>query len=616
MLYAQVVFNLAIEGPFDYLVPDGLHEKIQVGSRVKVSLRTQKVTGYVVGLSKKTGAKYTKEILGLLDDYPVLDKNMLSLTRKLSAYYACSWGEAIDIVLPQGLRRGKKVQGLQKISNAGVNKTTDAEIILVHDLSCSSLLKIYLEEIQKTLRDKKGIVVIIPDIEKAPLLNQNIKASVDCDTAILFRGQKNEVDEWQKIKNGQTSIVIGTRSAVFAPMPNLGLIIIDEEESSVYKQDQVPHYHVREVAISRCGIEGARLILGSCTPSLETFYQAHTGKIKYRVIPRINAFPQVKILDTSDISFMLRKKRGIFLPYMLDSIRQRLDAAQKSLLFINRKGFATLASCRRCGMILKCQRCNINLVYHFSENILSCHYCNFKMPPPDICPNCNSDYIRYTGSGTEKIESELHRIFPAAKITRLESHLKAVCPNADIVIATQSIMKSTGLKFNLIVVLSIDNMLNRLDFRAAEKAYRLLFNLSTLTDDTIIIPTNLIKHHLFVALSKQDHNIFYNEELKQRRSLGFPPVKHICLVKLRGKNKDKVKNAAHSLFDMLSKKKKPRGAELVSVNPFIPPRLRGNFYWQILFKTSDVVGLVSFLKINLKEFSHSGIIVTVDVDPI
>ena len=265
-------------------------------------------------------------------------------------------------------------------------------------------------------------------------------------------------------------------------------------------------------------------------------------------------------------------------------------------------------------MVLKCPRCNINLVYYFKDNILNCHYCNFKMQPPTVCPNCNSGYIRYAGLGTEKIESELSRLFPQAIIKRLDNSKHLDINSADIFISATSIIKETEYYFDLIAVLSIDNSLNRIDFRAAEKAFGLLIGLLRLTDKKIVIQTRLLKHHCFNSLVDKDVSIFYTEELKQRKQLGFPPYKHLAIVKLRAKKEEKVGEASNILFNKL-KKYKTKDINIVSVNPGQPSKLRGNFYWQILIKSDNPRKISRFLKIHLKDFSHSGIIVTVDVDP-
>ena len=396
-------------------------------------------------------------------------------------------------------------------------------------------------------------------------------------------------------------MVLGTRSSIFAPVNNLGLIIVDQEEDQVYKQEQVPHYHAREVALMRVKIESARVILGSHSPSLESFHLVQTEQLKYQSQPSNSVYPQIKVIDLRRLAYAERKSKSLFSKFLIDAVAAILAQKGKVLLLINRKGFATCAACHNCGVALKCPRCNINLVFHFDEEKLKCHHCNFKMLLPKICPSCNTGYIKYSGMGTEKVESELARIFPQARM------------DVDIFVATSSVIKHHQINFDLIGVLAIDNSLNRIDFRAAEKTFNLLMGLTSLTSKTIIIQSANVNHHCFQALIKNDPGLFYKEELKQRKQLNFAPFKHMILVKLRGESLEKVKQAAGDLFEKLNKIK-TASIKLLSLNPGQPAQLRGNFYYQILMRAVSVQKAGHFLKLHLKEHHFSGIIVTVDVD--
>jgi primosomal protein N' (replication factor Y) (superfamily II helicase) len=294
---------------------------------------------------------------------------------------------------------------------------------------------------------------------------------------------------------------------------------------------------------------------------------------------------------------------------------QSLNNKEKILLFLNRLGFATAASCISCGATLKCPRCSINLVFHYKENSLNCHYCNFKMLPPKLCPACNAGYLHYRGTGTEKIESELSRIFPQAKIKELDIRKDKDISGADIFVASQSVIKEAGLDFGLSGVLSIDNTLNHADFRSSEKAFAILSGLLALTEKKMVIQTSLPKNHIFTALINDDPGLFYAKELRERKELKFPPFRHFGLLKLRGKNADRVGLAAKALFDKLTKDNN-KDTQALSVNPGTPVKLRNNYYWQILLRAKSAPEIGKFLKRSLHGLRHSGIIVTIDIDPI
>ncbi len=616
-MYAKVVFGLPLDGPFDYLVPKGLTGQIKAGKRVKVSFGPKRMIGYVVGVNLKSNIRNIKPILEIIDDYPILDENLLTLSKELSEYYSCSWGEAIETAIPDGLRKGKKalLAGFIDRENPISNNKFGNTLIL--DMDNGLRWDIYIERIKAVLALNKSVIVILPDIETVFKARDLISSRLNMPVGVMYRKQPDELEEWIKIKKGGMLVITGTRSAVFAPTPDLGLIIIDEEQDYVYKQDQVPHYNAREAAFMRGAIEKADVVLGSSTPSLESIYLSRQGILKYEPIIRKSGLPEVKIMNIKDFPAVSKKGDILLTRYLQDSMLEVLASQGKVLIFLNRKGFATFVACRYCGKALKCPRCNISLVYHFKDNLLGCNYCNFKLEsPPKICPECNSGYIRYSGIGTEKIESELSRIFPQARIRLVETGKDMDIQSADIFISTQEIIRHTVFKFDLVGILAIDNSLNHFDFRSSEKTFSILTGLTELTDKLVIIQTGYPTHHVFKSIETKDPGIFYDEELKQRQQLGLPPYKHLGMVSLRGEKENRVKESAHLLFDKLNKLKNKKGIKVISVSPGVHPKLRGNYYWQVLLGSNNPRGIVKFLKINLKGFKHSGIIVTVDIDPV
>ncbi|MDD3088139.1 MAG: primosomal protein N', partial [Candidatus Omnitrophica bacterium] len=431
MLYAKVVLGLPIDVAFDYSLPQGFQNKVSVGARVWVNFRNRKSVGFVVGLTKISAIKNIKDILGLIDERPLLGKEMLLLARKLADYYCCSYGEAIESMLPQELRKGKNLGDAPQRDTLLLEPGTlgSVPIELAHDLEPKRRWEIYIEEIKKAQDAGKSVIILFSDIQLVLRAKELFEKAQIKGLYALYRKEKEEFMVWQEVASKKNCVVLGTRSAVFAPVNNLGLIILDHEEDSVYKQEQVPHYHAREVALMRSEIEGARVILESLSPNLGSFYLAREKKIGYRLIKRQKAYPEVRIIDTKRMPYAERKSRAIFSRLLSDAIFSVLNAKGKTLIFINRRGFATYAACHNCGKALKCPACNISLVYHFDQDILRCHHCAFKMAPPKICPNCNRGYIKYSGIGTDKIESELARIFPQARI------------GEDIVVSTSLILK-------------------------------------------------------------------------------------------------------------------------------------------------------------------------------
>jgi primosomal protein N' (replication factor Y) len=484
------------------------------------------------------------------------------------------------------------------------------------DLDGKERWDIYCREIQKTLSEGKSAIVLVSDKNLVLKAKDLISKKTGLTLETSFRQQPNEIEEWIKIKNNSVKVVVGTRSSIFAPMSDLGLIIVDEEMDAAYKQDQSPHYHSRRVALIRAGQEKARIILGGIAVSLESIYLAQKENIEFKILERREAYPEIKIVDMKSLPFLDKKKNIILSRLLQDTMASVLAEGGKILLFLNRKGFATSAVCSTCAKSLKCPRCNTNLVYFFEENLLRCHYCNYKLVPPKICPQCNSGYLKFAGAGTEKIESELTRIFPQARIKRIDSGEIPDKIEADIFISTQGIIRQAPFAFELTAILGIDNSLNHVDFRATEKTFAVLLGLLTITKEKFFVQTSLPGHFCFQAIAKKDIDIFYDEELNSRKQVKFPPYRSFCQVRLRGRIESRVEESAEKLFKKISAAPLPKGVEIVSLNPGQPPKLRGSYYWVILMAANNVLTLSKFLKINLKEFRQSGIIVTVDVDPI
>ena len=619
-MYAKVVFNLPIEGPFDYFIPPAWEQNIKPGIRVGVSFGKRRCFGYVVGKVRDTQAKSVKPILRIIDHTPILDKIMLKITRQMADYYACSWGEAIEAAVPAGLRRGRRIELEAKKEKSGKlsGGVKKGQILLLQDLTGQRRWEVYFREINHSLDAGGGIILLAPDKEQARFMQKKIKDKLNVEVGLFHshRSAKEELKQWVELKQGRLRIVVGTRMAIFAPLTNLNLIIIEEEQSPVYKQDSVPHYNAVGVAKIRAKIQGARLILSSPTPMLETWYQARKDRIKY--ILKDNQIPtrQIKIIDLHRVGFIPQRKKIRLSISLEDAINHTLNQKGRVLLFLNRRGFAIFASCQNCGMVLRCPRCNANLILHFKNSKLICHGCNYQTQSPRICPNCNSGYIRYSGLGTEKLESELNRLFPQYSVARLDKDEEIIPEDAQIVVSTESIFKHRLNNFDLIGVIWPDAVLNRPDFRAGEKVFALLLHLASLTSNSLIIQTNLPEHYCFQALAQRRIDLFYETELAFRRQSNLPPFNHIIMVKLRGRKEERVSFLAEELFNILNNTNKDRSIKIVSFSNTIPHKKRDKFYEQILIKARSVTKAVSFLKKMLVDFRRSGIIITVDVDPV
>ena len=443
--------------------------------------------------------------------------------------------------------------------------------------------------------------------------------------------------QWQKIKTGQIKIVIGPRSAIFSPLPNLGLIVVDEEHEHTYKQEDVPRYHLVDTAIKRAEISQSVVILGSATPSLESVYQSKQKKFKFIELPeRIKGIelPRVQIADMR-IHMRTSKRKPIISKILEDHINNCLKKKEQVILFLNRRGFSTFIHCEKCGYIVQCPRCNVALVHHFDKNKLICHHCNYQGNAPEICPECNQDYIRFFGTGTQKVESELCRLFPKAVIERMDSDSmqkknayfdifkKFTNRKIDILIGTQMLAK--GLDFpnvTLVGVISADVILNLPDFRASEKTFSLLTQVAGRAGrgpagGKVIIQTYTPEHYAIQCAIAHDYNRFYDEEIVFRKQLELPPFAHMISLVLRCKQEKNLEKTSEALFNVLKLKNKNTQVHISEPAPLPVSKLRGFYRWGLVLKSNDVLKMNALIKEAFANWRPAaGVKIAVDVDPL
>lgn len=688
--YAQVVLGLPIDRAFTYSIPDNFQTSIRIGQRVEVPFGQRVMIGYIVNLINKTSINKKiafgnnsnaifsgwneipyhkiKPLKNILDQEPLLDEQMLQVTRRVADYYCASWGEVIEAAHPVNVRKRKRpLPATVNLPNAcqilqeskrqqrlllspqqrlvlelivrGIEKKRYG-IFLLHGITASGKTEVYLQAIAHVLAQGRSAIVLVPEISLTPQTVERFKSRFGQRVALLHSRllASERTLQWQRIKGGQAQIVIGPRSAVFAPVRNLGLIVVDEEHENTYKQqDASPRYHAREVAILRAKIAGACVILGSATPSLEAFYQAKKGKIKLLCLPERVTKQDLPLVDIIDMRQEISMRRGIniFSRSLETKIREVLRKNEQAILFLNRRGFSTYISCPKCGYVARCKRCNVSLTYHYATKNLVCHYCNFSVQPPQICPQCNSNYLRYFGIGTEKVESELHRLFPQARISRMDTdatskrgaHDRILAAfkegKTDILIGTQMVAK--GLDFprvSLVGVVNADTALNLPDFRSGERTFNLLTQVGGRAgrgeaEGKVVIQTYVPEHYAVDASITHDYRQFYRREIKSRKELRLPPFTHLVNLTLRSRDQKKVQELATDLSKRLKKKKKIKEIEVLGPAPAMISKIRGNFRWSVLLKGKTAPQLVRLLKSVLKSFRrYKGIMLSVDVDPI
>jgi primosomal protein N' (replication factor Y) len=498
----------------------------------------------------------------------------------------------------------------------------------------SGKTEIYLQALAETVKQGKKGIVLVPEIALTPQTIERFAARFPGRVGVLHSKLSlgEQYDEWRRIKNGGCDVVIGSRSAVFAPQSGTGLIIIDEEHEWTYKQDNSPHYHAREAAIKLAELNGAVVVLGSATPDVESYYKAKNGtyrllELKERVVPVAGAaLPRVEIMDMREE--LKAGNRNIFSRALARAINEVVAAGEQAILFLNRRGGEYYIQCRRCGYVFRCRRCEVPLAHHIAENILICHQCNYKTPVPQACPNCSNRQLKFLGAGTQKLEQEVKFAFPRARQLRWDSDAttgktsnedilqKFRNKQAEILIGTQMVAKGLDIpSVTLVGVVNADTSLNLPDFRAGERTFQLLSQVAGRAGrgpsaGRVIIQTFSPDNYAVRAAARHDYPSFYEQEINFRKELNNPPFSQLARLVFAHTNDAICQREAEKMKNVLAEEIEVRGEGgigIIGPAPAFIHRLRGRFRWQIMLRGS---GLSAFL---------SGIPLaggwTVDIDP-
>ena len=471
------------------------------------------------------------------------------------------------------------------------NESNDP-VYLLEGVTGSGKTEVYLSLSEQVLKEGKSVLMLVPEISLTPMMVEYFLHRFKGDVAILHSEltPAEKYDEYRKIAKGECHIVVGVRSAIFAPLKNIGLIILDEEHTESYKQDTLPYYHAREVAIMRGKYYNAKVLLASATPSLES--RARGQKNVYHMLyltKRINnqRLPKTIIVNMLDYHNIDRDSY-IFSHTLRKAIHEVLAKNEQAILLINRRGFSTHVNCRNCGHVFKCPTCGIALTYHKSDNMLKCHHCDYVEPYPEVCPECGSNHLIKTGFGTEKIQEEVERLFPAARTLRLDSDSaknKSKIPEtieafrkkeADILIGTQMIAKGHDFPdVTLVGIVLADIGLSMPSFRSNERAFQLITQAIGRSGrkekpGIAIVQTYMPSHYAITYAARQDYELFYRKEMEMRKLQFYPPYAYLASVSLRGKNEEKIIENTYRVVDFLNDEFLDEAQILGPTTPYIP----------------------------------------------
>ncbi|MFS0637426.1 primosomal protein N' [Mesobacillus foraminis] len=513
------------------------------------------------------------------------------------------------------------------------------EVFLLYGVTGSGKTEIYLQSIQKVLSKGQEAIVLVPEISLTPQMVKRFKERFGDLVAVMHSGLSagEKYDEWRKIQRREVKVVVGARSAIFAPFENLGIIIIDEEHETSYKQEENPRYHARDVAIQRGLTHRCPVVLGSATPSLESFARAQKGVYTLLSLPeRMNQQPLPKV-ELVDMREELRQgNRSMFSSLLFEKLQDRLEKGEQTVLFLNKRGHSSFVMCRDCGYVINCPNCDITLTYHRHKEQMKCHYCGFEDIVPAVCPECASEHIRYFGTGTQKVEEELNKLLPEARVIRMDvdttgrkgSHEKLLNAfqegAADILLGTQMIAK--GLDFpniTLVGVLSADTMLHLPDFRSSEKTFQLLTQVSGRAGrhelpGEVVIQTYTPEHYSIELAGSQDFDRFYQQEMVARKVHKYPPFYYLSLITVSHEELMKAVSITEKITRFIASRLSQEAVILGPVASPIP-RINNRYRYQCLIKYKKEPELKSALKAILdhyqQESASSTLQISMDLNP-
>lgn len=713
--------HVFIDKTFTYKINKEQLPLLKVGMRVVVPFGKQTLEGFVLKIYENKDVSLEnklKEIISIVDTYPILNEELLTLGKYISKTTLCSLMTSYQAMLPKALKAKKKVnmtpkydtyicinygmynndikfnasqekilellkenkkvkkEVLNKISVSSVNTLLKKNILLeekeenyrynlineekikfnlneeqqkvykeifnfintnetflLYGVTGSGKTNVYMKVIEDVIKNNKTAILLVPEISLTPQIIKRF-TSYFSNIAVLHSGLSDgeKYDEWRKINEGKVNIVIGARSAIFAPLKNIGVIIIDEEHSQTYKQENNPRYNAIDIAKERCKYHNCPLILGSATPSLESFARAKKGVYKLLELKNRynnNSLPKVEIIDMNK---EFKKAGGYFSNTLIDQIKETLERNEQVILFLNRRGYSSFLTCSSCGYVEKCPNCDISLTYHKSSNMLRCHYCGYATKRKKLCPKCQEEFKDY-GIGTEKVEEELKSLIKDAKIIRMDvdttttknAHSKIINSfleeKYNILVGTQMIAK--GLDFpnvTLVGVLNADIGLNFPDFRSSETTFSLLNQVLGRSgrgnkEGKVLIQTFNPEHYAIAYTKNHDYLGFYNEEMKIRKILKYPPYYYICSIKIISKDYNLASKSSYDVVNYLKQNIKNEIILGPSVcNVF---KLNNNYRFQIIIKYKDVNNILEYLtNIEHHYFNKKDIKVEIDFNPL
>ena len=663
MIFLDIVLNVPVNQAFTYsYIPleNQKPENIpQIGKRAEVRFGNKKMTGFITKIYDSFPShcavplEKIKQVSKIVDSEPLITQELLETAIWVSKYYLCTIGEAVNSILPSARRESSEQsfsfdseisagirQNLSEEQKKAVNdilahaEKNESSFHYLYGPTGSGKTEVFLQTAEQILKKNKGVIYLVPEISLTQQVVDSVVNRFGPQVAVLHSSltQSQKLTQWKKILHREARIIIGARSAIFAPVPDLGMIIIDEEHDSSYKSGNTPRYHARQTAMYRASKLKIPLIMGSATPSVEAWHLMNCGKLlKHTLSKRLagGEKPSIKCINLNQ-SVM----QGCISEELKNEIETTLKEKKQAILFLNRRGFTHFFRCSTCGFEMKCKNCSVSMTFHKSENRLRCHYCGWHILPPSSCPKCGSLDIGYSGFGTEFIEAETAQKFPNARIVRVDTDSvskKGELQNKidafkkgefDIMLGTQMVAK--GLNFpNLktVGIILADTALHLPDFRATERTFSLITQVAGragrfFPDGKVFVQTYNPENQAISFACSANTEGFYDFEINQRKLLSFPPFSRLIRLVFRSSNQIKAQKTSEDAANLIENLKIP-GVEILGPSECPLSKISQNYRFQLILRGEKIVPLQNAVRKLLFDYRHpQEVYIECDVDPV
>ena len=658
--FASVLVDVSLDREnkcFDYEIGDDIAPGLVCGMRVMVPFGPRDIEGFVLDIKDSTEIPKDKikKITKMMDDFPAIKPDVLSMLDEICDKFKLRKIDVLRLFIPGSLRGRKRKRKAKNVEvrarevedkkvlltdeqefAVGEILNSNGEVFVLHGVTGSGKTEVYMNVISRMLDKGKTAIMLVPEIGLTPQMLGNFRQKFGDSVAVLHSGLTvgERYDEWYRLYTGEAKIAIGARSAIFAPLDNIGVVIIDEEHDTSYFSESNPRFCTHDIAKIRAKYWGGCVVLGSATPSTSTFHKARQGEYRLLTLSRrVNDLPMPNI-ELIDMTAQMRAgNSGLFSDILVKKLKENIANKKQSIIFLNRRGFSSSVMCKNCGWVARCEHCDVSLVYHKDDAQLKCHYCSARFTAVSSCPTCQSKYLKFGSTGTQKVVDDVKAMFPDVKVFRMDAdsiktkddliNLLDDFGNTkpSILVGTQMIAKGHHFPdVTLVGIIDADNSLHFSDFRASERTFALITQVAGRCgrqngDGYVILQSLMPKHYVYKMASEYDYLKFFEKELSTRQGTKYPPFTTIARILVTGERDDKIKDMLQKIMGDL----RERAGDFIYLGAMKSPlgRIDDKFRYQVLcrFKCDIEKDMLSFIDTAVRKYQPKSVQVFLEINP-